>query len=87
MVFYSITIMYILISKECIYLLLHFKQQLLKCLMFSFDSNLTAYLFVQLKQMQHRMQEQLKAHQQEQLLRLQHEPQRLLGKPQNTAGM
>ncbi|XP_052422422.1 centromere protein J isoform X2 [Carassius gibelio] len=39
----------------------------------------------QLKQMQHRMQEQLKAHQQEQLLRLQHEPQRLLGKPQNTA--
>ncbi len=55
--------------------------------MFSFDSNLTAYLFVQLKQMQHRMQEQLKAHQKEQLLRLQHEPQRLLGKPQNTAGM
>ncbi|XP_016365157.1 centromere protein J isoform X1 [Sinocyclocheilus rhinocerous] len=39
----------------------------------------------QLKQMQHRMQEQLKAQQQEQLLRLQHEPQRLLGKPQNTA--
>uniref|UniRef100_A0A672RJH7 Centromere protein J C-terminal domain-containing protein n=2 Tax=Sinocyclocheilus grahami TaxID=75366 RepID=A0A672RJH7_SINGR len=36
----------------------------------------------QLKQMQHRMQEQLKAQQQEQL---QHEPQRLLGKPQNTA--
>ncbi|XP_016309761.1 centromere protein J isoform X2 [Sinocyclocheilus anshuiensis] len=41
--------------------------------------------FEQLKQMQHRMQEQLKAQQQEQLLRLQHEPQRLLGKPQNTA--
>lgn len=39
----------------------------------------------QLKQMQYRMQEQLKAHQQEQLLRLQHEPQRLLGIPQNTA--
>ncbi|XP_016298482.1 centromere protein J-like isoform X3 [Sinocyclocheilus anshuiensis] len=39
----------------------------------------------QLKQMQHRMQEQLKAHQQEQLLRLQHEPQRLVGKAQNTA--
>ncbi|KAK7169138.1 hypothetical protein R3I93_005208 [Phoxinus phoxinus] len=39
----------------------------------------------QLKQMQHRMQEQLKTHQQEQLFRLQHEPQRLLGKPQNTA--
>ncbi|KAK2904980.1 hypothetical protein QQF64_033162 [Cirrhinus molitorella] len=38
----------------------------------------------QLKQMQHRMQEQLKAHQQEQLLRLQNEPQRLLGKAQNT---
>ncbi|XP_043105078.1 centromere protein J [Puntigrus tetrazona] len=38
----------------------------------------------QLKQMQHRMQEQLKAHQQEHL-RLQHEPQRFLGKPQNTA--
>uniref|UniRef100_A0A8C2I455 Centrosomal P4.1-associated protein n=1 Tax=Cyprinus carpio TaxID=7962 RepID=A0A8C2I455_CYPCA len=44
-------------------------------------------LFVQLKQMQHRMQEQLKAHQQEQLLRLNHEPQRLVGKAQNTAGM
>lgn len=37
--------------------------------------------------MQYRMQEQLKAHQQEQLLRLQHEPQRLLGIPQNTAGI
>ncbi|KTF83091.1 hypothetical protein cypCar_00014691 [Cyprinus carpio] len=39
----------------------------------------------QLKQMQHRMQEQLNAHQQEQLLRLNHEPQRLVGKAQNTA--
>ncbi|XP_021334644.1 centrosomal P4.1-associated protein [Danio rerio] len=39
----------------------------------------------QLKQMQYRMQEQLKAHQQEQLLRQQREPQRLLAIPQNTA--
>ncbi|XP_067300011.1 centromere protein J [Pseudorasbora parva] len=38
----------------------------------------------QLKQMQHRMQEQLKAHQQGQL-RLQNEPQRLLGNPRNAA--
>ncbi|XP_056320889.1 centromere protein J [Danio aesculapii] len=38
----------------------------------------------QLKQMQYRMQEQLNAHQQEQLLRLQREPQRLLAIPQNT---
>ncbi|KAG1946111.1 centromere protein J [Pimephales promelas] len=39
----------------------------------------------QLKQMQHHMQEQLKTHQQEQLFRLQQEPQRHLGKAQNTA--
>lgn len=43
-------------------------------------------LFIQMKQMQHRMQEQLKTHQQEQLFRLQHEPQKLLGNLQNTAG-
>uniref|UniRef100_A0A8C1GRJ5 Centrosomal P4.1-associated protein n=1 Tax=Cyprinus carpio TaxID=7962 RepID=A0A8C1GRJ5_CYPCA len=52
-----------------------------------FDASLNSEMqsIQDLKQMQHRMQEQLNAHQQEQLLRLNHEPQRLVGKAQNTA--